>query len=175
MNIGAQTWFYWPVTVAASATATAAHLYYCAARNGRPARLSALGGVAALAIPVLPLALATRARCNDTGQRTFFEPSLILLSVAIGAWIACLWALYRFAGKVPESATRSTAAIGAATSVGFVVEFFASQISLMTYCNDTAPGLRLVHLGVAVAIALLGALTATAVMKSLRSTNPASR
>ena len=171
MNIGAQTWFYWPVTVAASATATAAHLYYCAARNGRPARLSALGGVAALSFPVLPLVFATRARCNDTGQRTFFEPSLILLGFGLGAWLACLWALYRFAGEFPEAATRSTAAIGAATCVGFVVEFYVSQISLMTYCNDTAPGLRLVHIGVAVAIALLGALATTSVMKSLGSTD----
>ena len=169
MNIGAQTWFYWPVTVAASATATAAHLYYCAARNGRPARLSALGGVAVLAIPVLPLALATRARCHDSGQRTFFEPNAILLVLGMVLWIAGLWALYRFAGETPEAATRSTTGIAVATSVGFVVEFFLSRISLMTYCNDTTPGLRLVHVGIAVAIAVLGGSAAVVVMKSLRS------
>ncbi len=167
MNIGAQTWFYWPVTVAVSATAAAAHLYYCAARNGRPARLSALGGIGALALPVVPLALATRARCNDAGQRTFFEPNLILLCLGLAAWVAGLWGLYRFAGEIPEVATRSAAGLGVVTSIGFAVEFFVSQISLMTYCNGTAPWLRVAHLSVAAALALLGGLSAALLIKSL--------
>jgi hypothetical protein len=170
VNIGAQTWFYWPVTVAASATAIAAHLYYCATRNGRPARLSALGGVGALAFTVVPLALATRARCNDAGQRTFFEPNLILLFLGVAASVAGLWALYRFAGEDPEEATRSTAGIAGVTSIGFALEFFVSQISLMTYCSGTNPSLRVVHVGIAVAIAVSGGSAAALVMRSLRST-----
>lgn len=170
MNIGAQTWFYWPVTVAASATATAAHLYYCARRNGRPSRLSALGGVGALAFTVVPLALATRARCNDTGQRTIFEPNVLLLGLGVVASVGGLWALYRFAGEDPGPATRSTAGIAVVASIGFALEFWVSQISMMTYCNETIPSLRVVHLGIAVAIAVIGGSTAALVMRSLRST-----
>lgn len=170
MNVGAQTWFYWPVTVAASATATAAHLYYCAARNGRPARRSAMGGVGALTFAVVPLALATRARCNDAGQRTLFEPSLILLCLGLAAWVAGLWALYRFAGEIPHVAMRSAAGLAVVTCIGFAVEFFVSQVSLMTYCNGTAPGLRVIHLSVAFALPLLGGSAAALLMKSLRST-----
>lgn len=99
MNIGAQTWFYWPITVAVSATVTGVLLYRRAARNERPALLSALGGVVALALPVVPLALATRARCNDTGQRTLFEPNWVFVGLGLAGWAIALWMLYRFAGR----------------------------------------------------------------------------
>ena len=156
MNIGAQTWFYWPVTVAISATVTGTLLYHRAVQNERPALLSALGGVAALALPVLPLALATRARCNDTGQRTFFEPNWVLVGLGLAGWAIALWMLYRFAGELPAAATRLTLGITVATSFGFWLEFWGSQISLMTYCNDTVPALRWVHLGIAIGIAVVG-------------------
>lgn len=160
MKIGAQTWFYWPATVCLYAVAVGAHLYHRAAGNGRPALASAFGGVAALALPIVPLALSTRARCNDTGQRTFFEPNWVILAAGIAAWVLALWVLYRVAGDPPEAASRATALITVATLVGFWLEFVVSQISLMTYCNDTVPALRWVHLGAAVAVLLLGAAVA---------------
>ena len=118
--------------------------------------MSALGGVAALALPVVPLALATRARCNDTGQRTFFEPNWILLGLGIVGWAVALWMLCRFAGELPDAAIRAALVITVATSIGFWLEFWGSQISLMTYCNNTVPALRWVHLGVAVGVVVLG-------------------
>lgn len=37
----------------------------------------------------------------------------------------------------------------------------APEISLMTYCNDTTPGLRLVHIGAAIGVACIGGVAAT--------------
>ena len=123
MKIGAQTWFYWPVTVGVSATVTVFHLFHRASQNGRSAVLSSLGGVTALAMPAAVLATATRARCNDTGQRTFFEPNWIVLTLAVAAWTVALWRVYRFAGELPNEAVRPVLWITLPTLAGFVLEF----------------------------------------------------
>lgn len=170
MRVGGQTWFYWPVTVALSATLTALHLYFTALRNGRLGAPHALGGVFALALPVLPLAFATEARCHDAGAKTLFHPVWPLLLLSVPAWAFVLWALYRSAGET--AAARPAIITLLATTTGFLVEYIVSNVLLLMRCNGTDPSPFVFQLAVA---AVAAAITGPIVFFAMRSSVVPSR
>ena len=134
--IGEIFWFPWPVTATVVFTLTTCHLYGAASRDDRPSGTRAalaLGCLAALALPVVPLALSVRAVCSDTGGGLELSASWLLAAV-LGAIIsaAVLGWLYTKGGAVGWL----PAAIIPAAGLAAVVEYGFSLFTLAVYCED---------------------------------------
>lgn len=133
---GDVVWFPWPATVTALLTLTTCHLYGTASRNDRPSGTRAalaLACLAALALPVVPLALSVKAGCTDTGGgvelSSFWLLAAVVGAISSSAVLGWLYAKGGAVGWLP-------AAIIPAAVLAAVVEYGISLLTLAVYCED---------------------------------------
>ena len=154
-GLGDPIWFYWPVTVAAVA---ALHLRHLVRRR---AFGSAAIGVLAAALPVLPLVLNMRVRCDSEGQDL---GSLIGSGYVLGAslflgiaWLAILSRLRLGAGDDRAPADRTTLWSAGVVALMAPVEAVFSFSSMEAYCTRNG-GWPVWHLVTAFTVLAGGAL-----------------
>lgn len=164
----ALVWFYWPITLALTAGFLAAHLYFTATRHDRSS--GAAGSVASLGalsvgVPAIPLAVGLSPGCSDTGTATFFEPSWIMVGIAVVLWGVAIALLYCTAGSRLDASGCWALGIVIIAGVMAAMEYGISRTTLAMYCNDTIKA----ALGVQVVVAVVGgASVATVVTWSMR-------
>ena len=158
-SVGDPVWFYWPVTVAVVAAIHVRHLVR------RRAMWAVAAGVVAAALPVLPLMLNMRVRCDDEGLDV---GSLLGSGYVLGAslflriaWLAVLNWLRLRAGDDRRAADRTTLWRAGVVALMVPVEAVFSFSSMEAYCTGNG-GWPVWHLALAVAVLAAGALAGSA-------------
>ena len=146
-------WFLWPVTFAFFAGIAAGRLW----RRGAPG--SALGAVAALALPVVPLTFALPVSCGDDTAGVDLNPIALGLGLlGIVAWLAIVYRLRVNAGDDRPRAERSVLWTAAAlVPLGFS-ELIGSALTVSDYCMAGEHTAQYAHLAVAGVVLFLSAL-----------------
>jgi hypothetical protein len=172
MNSSQVYWFWWPITICTAGALSASLLYYRAAANDRPFRdrlAIVVASLGALALVVIPLALAGNTACNEDGVNVA-EPNLALLGFAVLAWGVILCILNATAGARELRDMVAPGAIIGITIVGLLFEPFVAFLSLDNYCRTGSSNGLYGQAGAAILVAVMGGAVLVAIMRSLSPT-----
>lgn len=172
MNSNHVYWFWWPITICTAATISASLLYYRATTNGRPFRnrlAIVAASLGALALVVIPLALAGNTACNEDGVNVA-EPNLALLGFAVLVWGVILCILSSAAGATELREMVAPGVIVGGTLLGLILEPFVAFLSLDNFCRTGSSNGLYGHAGAAILVALAIGAVMLAIMRSVTPT-----